>query len=560
MAMTITLKPKATSLTIGDDYVKTNALEFTIELTGDEPVWLTLTMPLGATGVLYRSEDGNDLTLESPGNPHFPCVPAYSDDSNVKVWSLGDPQKGVQVTGSYNISVTISNVLCRANEGGSEITVVGQVGSSTADIITRLPITKAKPKTAPENPICYFTAEPTFVIGEGPVTLRWDVVGAQTATLQTPSGQTVSPDKSEFKETITRTGAYTLTVDGKQRQATVNVLTEGWHQLYPLGSRAFPSVIFDSGGRCDDAIYAIFVRAEERRGRQAVLCKSADGITGWHIVNDAVPDGMESSPGLRFGNRLWLIGGSAVQWHQKSKRICHYDLEHPAKGWRDAMVTGNGGFEERMGHACVVVDDRSLWVMGGLGPYACVKDLWKFEIDTADRGKLHGTELKASSDWWRPRCLFSAVNVDGMIWVGGGVSSPNGNALGDLWATPSSAPSWKPRPKGKLEYVVANAIGTGMACCDTTLFTVVTNRTGGPSWQVEQMMWAAEKKYITTTSDAWNKSSAPSLREGWPSTPHSISLVGFRTRLYLRALHKTAMSGEVVGAPLLVYVRTVRTT
>lgn len=555
MAMTIALVPTAASLTIGDDYAATNTLEFRIEVTGNEPVWLTLAMPTGETGVLRRPEDGNNLTLDTPGAGPSPCVLEGAGDVNVKVWSLGDYTDGVQVTGSYKLSVKIRNILCRAQEGETQITVIGKLGDSQPDITRSLSIVKAKPKTAPDNPICYFTADPTFVIGQGSVTLSWDVVGAHTATLQTPLGQTVSPVQSGFTETITRTGAYTLTVDGKQRQATVNVLTEGWHQLYPLGKQACPSVIFDSGGRCDDAIYAIFVRAEERRGRQAVLCKSTDGITGWHIVNDAVPDGMESSPGVQFGNRLWLIGGSAVHWGHKSKRICYYDLEHPAKGWRDATVTGANGFEERMGHACVVVDDRSLWVMGGLGTYACVNDVWKFELDTADRSQLRGTELKASSDWWKPRCLFSAVNFNGMVWVGGGVSSPNGNPLGNLWATPSSAPSWKPRPKGESGYMVANAIGTGMACCDSTLFTVVTNRTGGPSWQVEQVMWGAEQSGITSTSDAWSKSSAPPLREGWTSTPHSISLVGFRRRLYLRALHKTAMSGWVVGAPLLVYVR-----
>lgn len=555
MAMTITLKPKATSLTIGDDYVKTNVLEFMIELTGDEPVWLTLKMPVGETGVLCRSEDGNAITIETPETVPPPCAREGDGDLHVKVWSLGDYQDGIQVTGSHRVSVRIGNILCRADEGGSDITVIGQVGSSPNEIIGRLPITKAKPKTAPENPICYFTAEPTFVIGQSPVTLRWDVVGAQTATLQTPLGQTVSPATSGFKETLNRTGTYTLTVDGKQRQATVNVLTDGWHQLYPLGNRAFPSVIFDSGGRCDDAIYAIFVRDEERRGRQAVLCKSTDGITGWHIVNEAVPDGMESSPGLRFGNRLWLIGGSAVHWDHKSKRICYYDLEDPAKGWQDATVTGSDGFAARMGHACVVVDDSTLWVMGGLGPYECLADVWQFKTNDHDRGKLQGTELKASSEW-KPRCLFSAVNFNGLIWVGGGVPSPNGKALGDLWSTPSSTTSWTPRPKGKLEYVVANAIGTGMAFCDKTLFTMVTNRTGGPSWQFEQVMWVAEQSGITSTSDAWSKLSAPSLRADWTSTPHSISLVGFRKRLYLRALHKTAMSGEVVGAPLLVYVRT----
>jgi len=555
MAMTITLVPTAASLTIGDDYAATNTLEFTIEVTGNEPVWLTLAMPTGKTGVLRRPEDGNNLTLDTPGAGPSPCVLEGAGDVNVKVWSLGDYTDGVQVTGSYKLSVKIRNILCRAQEGETQITVIGKLGDSQPDITRSLSIVKAKPKTAPDNPICYFTADPTFVISQGSVTLSWDVVGAHTATLQTPLGQMVSPATSGYREILDRTGTYTLTVDGKQRQATVNVLTAGWHRLYPLGSRAFPSVIFDSGGRCDDAIYAIFVRTEQRAGRQAVLCKSTDGITGWHIVNDAVPDGMESSPGLRLGNRLWLIGGSAVHWDLKSKRICYYDLDHPAKGWRDAMVTGNGGFEERMGHACVVVDDRSLWVMGGLGAYACVNDVWKFETDPADRSKLQATNVPTAAEWWKPRCLFSAVNFNGMIWVGGGVSSPNGNALGDLWATPSSAPSWKLRPKDNSgRHVVANAIGTGAAVDNNTLFMVMTNRTGGPAWETTTTMRDISLGGSTTTTDSWGESSAPELREDWRFTPHGLALVGFQKRLYLRRLHKNAMHGEVVGAPLLVYV------
>ncbi|MBS0169980.1 MAG: hypothetical protein JSR62_06460 [Nitrospira sp.] len=556
MAMTITLVPKAASLTIGDDYEKTNTLEFTIQLTGDEPVWLTLEMPVGDTGVLRRSEDGNDIRLDSTGPAPLRCIPADSGTAPMKAWSLGDPDGGVPVAGSSTVSVKISHVLCRAKEGLSEITVIGTVGSLPSNIIRKLPITKAKPTTAPSNPILYFTAEPTFMIGRGTVTLAWEVVGDHEASLQTPLGQRVASAKSPFTESLDRTGTYTLTVNGKRRQAAVNVLTTGWHKLYPLGRQAFPSVLFDSGGKCDDALYAIFVRADEKTGRQAVLCKSTDGLTSWKTVNDAVPDGMESSPGLRLGNRLWLIGGSAVDWDQKSKRICYYDLEHPAKGWRDATVTGADGFKERMGHACVVVDDSTLWVMGGLGPYACLADVWEFKTDNNDRSTLHGTEKKGSSEGWRPRCLFSAVNFNKMIWVCGGVSSPNGNPLGDLWVTtPSKTISWTLRPKGSEGYVVAKAIGTGAAGCGDTLFTVVTNRTGGPSWTIAQAMWSIHKSGITSTSDTWHELPDPEFSGDGTNNPHGIAVVGVQNRLYLRTLHKHAMQGKVVGAPLFVYVR-----
>jgi hypothetical protein len=551
MAMTITLVPEATSLTIGDDYPKTNTLKFKIELKGDGPVWLTLEIPVDEVGILHRFEDGNNITLATPGTDPAPKPTTSTDRPQMKVWSLGDSETGIQVKGSctITISVEISNVLCRAKAGQAQITVIGQFGSLPEEIQEKLTITKAKPKTAPENPICYFTAEPTFLIGEGDVTLRWDVVGDLGVSLGSPNGQIQSPLHSGMKHALAVSGDYTLNVGHHKRQAGVNVLPKGWNELTPWDKKTFPFVLFDSGDRCDDALYAIFVRDEERRGRQAVLCKSTDGITNWHIVNDMVPDGMESSPGLQVGDRLWLIGGSVVDWDQKSKRACYYDLKDPAKGWRDATVTGADGFKERMGHACVVVD-RSIWVMGGLGPYACLNDVWKFELDTADRGRLHGSQMKESSEW-KPRCLFSAVNFNKSIWVCGGVSSPHGNPLSDLWTSLPTEISWKERGD-----VVANAIGTGVTGCGDTLFTVLTTRTGGPTWVIATKMSTMQTNGMTSTSDTWTKADAPTLPDDGTHNPRSLSLVGFqpskKKRLYLRGLQRTAKG--VVSTPLFVYI------
>ena len=38
--------------------------------------------------------------------------------------------------------------------------------------------------------------------------------------------------------------------------------------------------------------------------------------------------------------------------------------------------------------------------------------------------------------------MFSALKYNGMIWVCGGVSSPNGKPLGDLWHTSVSPVKW----------------------------------------------------------------------------------------------------------------------
>lgn len=568
--MTIKLVRRATSLTIGDDYAKTNTIEFTIEITGNEAVWLRLQIPVGRDGVLRELADANDLVVKTPAisdsqpklkTPEKP--PEGVNSSNTNEWSLGDYDEGVKVIGKMEMTVAISKVLCRADPGNTAINIIWSAGSSTNSIVP-LTITKAKPTSA-ENPILYFIADPNSLISGDKVTLRWVLADTTKPVSLWFSGNSLSEPQSEMTDSPKESGVYTLKVDNTNNQRTqyVNVLSA--NQWYTpdlrLGAPAsFPAVIFDAGNKSGDALYAIFMLLFEGPKktivRKPVLYESANGITGWHLIENGEPPlGMESSPGVRLGNRLWLIGGSTVDWDQKSRRVCYYDLDHADQGWQEATVTGADGFEERMGHACVIVDDHSIWMMGGLGKYECLKDVWKLEIDKTDRNKLHATRLTASSKWWKPRCMFSAVNFNGLIWVCGGVSSPNGNPLGDLWASPSSTMSWEERPastSGSL--VVANAIGTGAAFCGDTLFTVVAIRTGGPSWKVNEEMWEIQTSNIKEKSDSWNKSSAPKLPAVWTSTPHSIALVGFTNRLYLRCLHRNAMYGEVIGAPLFVYV------
>lgn len=558
MAMKIELEPKTATLTIGDKYAKENTIKFKIVLTGDGPVWLSLKIPLGKDGVLRQVEDANDIVVATPGN--YPSPRVLSSTDTEKKWSLGDYDDGVQVSGSNELSVSISKILCRASDKASEIAIIGETGSSSPDEIKAvLKIEKAKP-TEDANPILYFIAEPTYLIGSGEVTLTWDVVGnPDEVTLDTPQQKEWKPTNISTTEQLSQTFAYTLKLKRNQRQVTVNVLTEGWHKLYPLGNSAFPSVIFDAAGRTADALYAIFV-CDGTGGRETVLCKSADGITGWQVINEAVPDGMESSPGVQLGNRLWLIGGSEVDPEQISNSIYYYDLDSgkTSGGWKEAVVEG---FDDgaRMGHACVIVDDKTIWVLGGQDKYSTVNDVWSLTID--DSGEAVKAE-RLDEPGWSPRCMFGAVNFDKMIWVCGGVSSPNGNPPGDLWASPhpaaqeskSSDIAWKERPTGENGSVVANAIGTGAAVCNDTLFTLITNRTGGPNWLLNTEMWTIGKSGITTTSDTWTRKQLPELTTNLPPTPHSIAVVCFKNRLYFRRLYRNHMYGEVVRPPLYVYV------
>ena len=577
MAFTIKVQPPSASLTIGDDYQKTNSIAFTISLQGDERVWLTLQIPLGESGVLREPEDANDVAVlvDKKAMPR-------GDGNDPKEWWLVDADKGLEIapTKPTELAVSINNILCRAAAGESQLNIIA-IGASTDAPPKQLRITKAKPTPSPQqdqNPILYFIAEPTYLIGEGNVTLRWEVVGDAEPTLETPREK----GKRAQSPTIDRPSAswtYYLRVGSKERHVPVNVLSAGWHTLKPFGdAKAFPSVIFDSGDRTSDALYAIFVIPRTNgSGRKAVLCKSKDGITGWEVINENVPEGMESSPGVRLKNRLWLIGGSAVDPARITNRIAYYPLDGSSRrSWKEASVTEDSPhsgrrFQDcaRMGHACVIVDDSTVWMLGGMDRYhSALNDVWSLTID--GNGTLKASPVTATKSF-TARCMFSAATFpDNMIWVCGGVSSPHGNPVSDLWTTPlpatpargSSGIAWNPRFKSekdseRREYIVEDAIGTGAASCTGKLNVVSTKRRGGPAWQTSPDMRSIDSDGMRQTSDTWHSEGTPAFSEmpsAWTSTPHSIAVVSFARRVYLRYLHRNALYGDTVKCPLFVRV------
>jgi Galactose oxidase, central domain len=554
--MKIELKPEKTSLTIGDEFTEKNEIAFTITLTGDDAAWLTLQIPVGNDGVLQQREDANNIVVATPGTEPQPRPGEYVNDK--KEWYLGNEATGVSVNGSTQVSVSIKNILCRASVGTSKLTISGATEPDPVPHACTLEITKAKPSEAPKSLILYFTAEPAFLMAPGEVKVMWEVFDRQQVTLKTPSGGEPPNPSSPYQERLDKTGAYTLRVGNESKQFTVNVLTKGWHQLDDVLNRsAFPSVIFDQGGT-RDFLYGIFVSRKNKSDPHALLCKSANGITGWQVINSDVPKGMESSPGLLLQNRLWLIGGSAVDPDRKSNSIWYIDLDRDKlkSGWKKANLVGAEAdkFEMRMGHACVILDDATFWVLGGLGRYRCLSDVWSFEIA--------GDKLRASrflqSSKWGPRCMFSAVKHKELIWVCGGVDSPNGNPLGDLWTIAwkkLNEKDWTERRRGRdgKDHVIAGAIGTGATCVGDKLTTVFTSRRAGATRKTAGKMIRLER--AAPEGDDWVTEPSGPRGPAWTIDPHGITAVSFQGRLYLRYLHRDVLQpGNQAMAPLYVYI------
>jgi hypothetical protein len=392
-------------------------------------------------------------------------------------------------------------------------------------------------------------------------------VGDDQPTLDTEREQGKRA-KSPTTDSPSRTWTYYLRLGNARRDATVNVLSaDQWYAATPLGKDAFPSVIFDPGeGRTADALYAVFVApSASKSGRKAVLCRSKNGITDWEVIDEQVPEGMESSPGVRLKDRLWLIGGSSVDPARTSNRIVYYALDRtPGSGrsrrsWQEANVSD---VPARMGHACVIVNDDTIWMLGGIDKHhSALNDVWSLSIGTD--GTLKAAAVPVTTPF-TPRCMVSASTFAKMIWVCGGVSSPNGNPLNDIWTTPlpgSPNVAWKLRVKPKQEpekYIVENAIGTGAASCAGKLNVITTKRTGGPAWSITRAMRTLDADGMKETADYWPSAKPPelpaNLRSNWTSTPHSLAAVSFGNHLYLRYLHRNALYGELTGWPLFVRV------
>jgi hypothetical protein len=207
-----------------------------------------------------------------------------------------------------------------------------------------------------------------------------------------------------------------------------------------------------------------------------------------------------------------------------------------------------------MGHACVIVNDATFWVLGGLGRYGCLNDVWSFEI-AGD--KLQASRFQQSSKWG-PRCMFSAVKHKEFIWVCGGVDSPNGNPMGDLWTKGLNENDWTERRRGRDgKHEIDRAIGIGATCVGDGLITVFTSREAGATRQTTGKM--SRLRRATPDGDDWATTDIGLTAPDWTINPHDITTVSFQKRLYLRYLHRDALRpalqpGEQPIAPLYVYV------
>jgi hypothetical protein len=585
MAKIESVSSQKKSLIVGTAAQKDNEVVFTIDVTGKTNLFLIVHIPTGENGIIRKTEDANDIAfrltrLPLDANESMTGRPRGSEDETKFLAFLpGDQDDGLAIPDgeTAKFELRIGNILCNAKMGKADIQII-----SSEDLANPKPVTieKLEPKEQDQaNPILYFIAEPSLRISKGDLTLRWQVRGNLPVKVTNDRGAElrIQDGAVSCQDTIERTTTYTLQIASNKDQTsnkyenfrsqyTVNVWGKGWDELQPFKTAfayAYPNVLFDTAGRAaDDDLYALFARVGAKS--LTALCKSQDGLTGWQVINEFVPPGMESSPGVRQEDCLWLIGGSAADPERKSKNFWYFITKKPELGWQQAKVEGADAFERRMGHACVSMRDGSILVLGGLGQYRCLNDVWSFKVepDGTEKKKLRATQLNSNSPW-KPRCMFAALEQGpGNIWVCGGVDSPNGQPVGDLWShgfNNHSVPwEWEPRTKGGNDtYPTADAIAAGVARRNDGLVAVLAERQGGNQTKTKPVMW--ELNDITSTRDSWRVNTYPLKwpvpKDDWTVLPHSITAVLFKERLFVRYLHRNALLDKANEAPALyVYI------
>jgi hypothetical protein len=614
----MTVEPNQASITIGDQFADHNKLVFTITLTGDGKVPLSLFVPVGENGLIAAAED--EVVVRTEGTTPSPSAQPYDRVKRRKEWKLGS-RSGIDVAGRKQVAVSIDKVLCRASEGDAALTVCstakGQESlTKSIQIDKKRPTigTPGKPTDPPavlsNNAILYFTANPSFLSRSGIVKLSWDLAKSDYKVyLQIPrkSEEILNPQPNPYpSEVLSEKADFTLLLrdanknEIARRPLSIDVLAKGWHEIYPLGKDAFPSVIFDSNANERYPFYAICVRASA-----PVLCKSDNGLADWEVIGPKVPEEGASSPGILWQDRLWLIGGSTADPSQKSNSIYYLDPKNPGDGWTQLVGAvdrndksnsicyvekallkhgekwvASAAFEERMGHACVIVSDTEFWVLGGIGKFGiALNDVWIFQFDKTT-SRLTAKKAVCTSQF-TARCMFTALRFKGAVWVFGGVDRPaNGQPLSDIWKKKDSWTGWHPRPLKKdkkdkedkeEKYITDHAIGTGgtvmqpqvVGKVPPKMYVVVTSSKGTEQIRIPSEMDWLDESYdpkeesdaATSGKDLWNPDPLKPPRPDWATHPHSVSLVTFQGRIYVRYLNRNLLqpSSDLVKPALYVY-------
>jgi hypothetical protein len=434
------------NVTLGTGHIGTNKIVVQLKNTGDDDIQFSGRGAQGTLSLVYSvGNQAADFVAGDAESHAVQIVPAAG-------WEVKDYiNLSGQVTRPFRLpsvvlkkkdqtTLTITDFECGTDPGKLKLTVRMEVTGYDPFEKTFDDIEK---KTTDELQILYFRAKPPQILtpeDRAEFVLEWNTIKATSVKLY-KAGQLVATLKvgeREFKngtmfsykdQKPSMTFHYRLVaLDAKDpgnepaKQTIVQVIEPGWYKLDDFRKQlGFPSVLCNMNGV---ALYGIFVKEGKAR-----LCSSEYPVAVWNVASADVPANMATSPAVSFDHQLWLVGGSASDPKNLSNQVWSYS---PKSGkWSqsaDALWT------PRMGHACVVRDDR-LWVLGGFGADGnSLKEVWSCGVN--------GDWKRHAPAPWPARCMHAATVYDGKIWVYGGATEPFADPLPDMWKS-TNGENWE---------------------------------------------------------------------------------------------------------------------
>jgi hypothetical protein len=214
---------------------------------------------------------------------------------------------------------------------------------------------------------------------------------------------------------------YQLTATAKGRTVSrwlfVRVQDRGWNRIEC--TQGAPTLLLKDG---DNRLYGVFLRDAEATVYRLDTESGALGREDTYCCQ--VPEGMETSPGAFFQNKIWLVGGSQIDPEVCSNTVWWFDPQSNKSGSAEA------NWSRRMGHACVAFD-KKLWILGGVDLNGNTLADVRYSCD--------GTTWSESESLPMPLCLLTTAAFDDKIWAYGGADARLGTPQKGLWCYNKSA-------------------------------------------------------------------------------------------------------------------------
>jgi hypothetical protein len=432
-----------TEVKVGDKYKSSNQIGINVvagpQLQAGTKVKVTVSVRCGGKEADLLGSSTESVTVTRLSQANQPLLAVPGPPSGKKGWTTGN------ILIELPVSISLKSFLSKTLPGETEVEVVVTTSGKAGE--THQVKVKKSLEARPNPEIRYFTTEPNYVLhaGQTAVDVSFLATGYESLTLFRNNEEVMSwtgqegayPDKPSITSVYRLEGRYTTQTQEKKVDVldrTVQVISPGWNQIaLPQGSPIRLFVVNDFGGRGADRLYGIF---KDDNGKSA-LYSSATGVDAWRSEPGDIPKGMETSPGVYYKNKLWLIGGSSVDPDRPSNDIWCYEADRPTEPryWKR-----KGSFDPkmpaRMGHACVLFED-SLWVVGGYNNGTAYRDVWQGKEN--QQGQLEWSPLQSRCAWegrLNPAAAtWKNENGSPEVWIYGGSTQPQSPPMRDFWSS-----------------------------------------------------------------------------------------------------------------------------